>query len=199
MSAIFISFIVIIAVIILLALIIGSRKKEEPESVPEFPHIHASGVYSVIRKSPREDVLKIRPDKNEIKKILSQKGKDSSGNPLTSSDIEKLCREWAEGIEENIKAVEEADELGRNNFLLERTPECVGCCNIGEGTGMMLSREDIYRHPELIPPYHPGCGCRIMSDVDWDSKKTVILAPLRQKEEGGYNLPQWDSVIINKQ
>ena len=194
MTILALGFILIVVFVILLGIVVFKRKKTDSESEVEFPTIHASGIYSVIRKSPRKDVTDNSPSREEIIEFLDKTKSDRFGNMLTNSDKESLVNSWFEVMENNISEIEEADKAGRDTFFMEIATKCKECCKIGTEGGLVLSREDIYKHPELIPPFHVGCQCLLKSDVDWDSKETIILRPLKMDDDGKYKLPDWKQV-----
>jgi hypothetical protein len=132
------------------------------ESVRE-PAIHASGIYSIIRKSPREDLSRIRPQEQEIRKYLASLNEDINRQALTGQDREKLVDAWRRSREENIVSVEQGDAKNVEFYYSESegTRPCPVCSPYIHH-GQFVSRQEIFKHPSVIPPFHLGCTTRIM-------------------------------------
>jgi hypothetical protein len=97
---------------VLIAIGIGfNREKTEKEEEEVDPIIHASGVYSIFKKSPREDLTKIRPNVEEIRKYLEAQS-EISGVQLTEADKIALIEQWNSSISENIRIIEKGDLEG---------------------------------------------------------------------------------------
>jgi hypothetical protein len=156
---------VLLVVLVLIAIRMISAKHPVEETVHagiQVPLIHASGIYSIIRKSPREDLLKIRPQETEIRKYLSSLNEDYSRMPLTAADRQKLMEQWHLAMEENIRVVEHGDAEDVEFYYFDWPGD--SACRVCEPyirRGHFVTRQEIYKNPSIIPPFHLGCTTRI--------------------------------------
>jgi hypothetical protein len=160
----------------------------------EFPRIYASGIYSVIRRSPREIIHTVKPSAQSIQEFLQSQKTDLDGQPLHRSHIKALVQHYTDLLEANIRVIEEADQKGEDNFLL--TPgDCQFCQTLG-GRKAFLNRDMIHSTPEIIPPYFPGCTCRL-SSLPPDSTLNGSV-PLKMNDSTRYGIPEWRNCRIIK-
>jgi hypothetical protein len=140
--------VVFIVVLVVLALYISLQKREIVEE-NSMPIIHTSGIYSVIRKSPRENVYGAKPSAADLRAFLATQAKDIEGRPLSGADKEKAMSHFEGRLKESIKAVEEGDKLGVQRFQIQSAPHCIPCRKFSERR-YFVTREDVYRHPEVL-------------------------------------------------
>src|SRR3989339_238218 len=162
---------VIIVGLIIAAFYISLQKKGGDEEV-SMPSIHASGIYSVIRMSPRANLHPAKPTVETMRRLLDSVERDSNGKSLTAESRAALLLAYEADLEKCVKLVEESDGIGVQRYLIHADgPEC-RCAHLF-GYRYFITREDIYRHPELLPPYYPGCTCRLIPESQW--KRAVDL------------------------
>ncbi|GBU22563.1 hypothetical protein R80B4_02473 [Fibrobacteres bacterium R8-0-B4] len=159
--------------------------------------IHVSGVYSVLRKSPRKDLAALRPAEEEIKKYLAGVNEDANGVPIKASDRNALLRHWKAQTEMNLRGIEAGDKNGVAFYYYDYLKECPVC---GEfiAKGNFVTREEIYNYPQLIPPFHLGCACVLAAHHG--SEKTMretAIAGMSPFFEGDAPppLPEWTAVL----
>lgn len=124
------------------------------------PIIHSSGIYSIVRKTPRENIMKSKKSLEDISQYLANKNTDINGNILSKDDKGILLEMWTRGIEESISEVEEGDKQGIEFYyydFIKDDPVCAKFITKGE----FVSREEIYKFPQVIPPFHLGCRCKL--------------------------------------
>src|SRR5271157_5297933 len=101
----------LLLVVMLIAVRIGiNKEKIEQDSLK--PVIHASGIYSIIRKSPRESISDYKPSQEEILKYFSNKNVDTTSLSLSEADKSMLIKRWNSQMESNISEIEKGDEKG---------------------------------------------------------------------------------------
>jgi len=161
---------VIFIVFLVLAALYISMQKKDVEEEGKMPVIHTSGIYSVIRKSPRENVFTVKPDSAAMKAFLASETKDTLGRPLSEKDREALLKSYTDRLEKSLKLIEDGDRIGVQRFIIRFGKECEPC-RVFSGDRFYVTREDIFKHPELIPPYYAGCRCEFFSESEW---KTVM-------------------------
>lgn len=150
---------IIIVVILLLFAIRAAFMKTSPvEQVDDIPNplIHESGIYSIVRKTPRDALMKVKPGEEEIRKYLTASNENL--NTITGDEIEEVVNNWNTSIENSIKAVEIGDNNSVGFYYFDFSPvDCPVCGNYIK-KGQFVTREEIYKHPELLPPFHLNCS-----------------------------------------
>ncbi|MCU0609380.1 MAG: hypothetical protein MUF22_06400 [Chitinispirillaceae bacterium] len=193
--------VVILGALILIAIRMISTKRspdEENSGNDSGPLIHASGIYSIVRKSPREDLLRIRPPESEIQKYLSSINEDSDGQPLSPADKALLLEQWRRFMGENISIVEKGDAAGVEFYYYD-FPEKQGCryCNAHFNQGQFVSRQEIYKYPRIIPPFHLGCSTMLVAYQGKENlRDTTIIGMTPFFENNSVPpLPEWTKTI----
>lgn len=188
----------IVLVIIAVRMISMKHLSDDLQESEHEPAIHASGIYSIIRKSPREDLLRIRPPKEELRKYLASINEDIHRRALTGSDRQTLAKMWLQSMEENIRVIEQGDTENVEFYYFDcgenRTcPVCASYLNHGQ----FVSRQEIFNNPSIIPPFHLGCITRIMPYRGKENlKETAALGMAPFFSNGTLPpLPQWKNTI----
>jgi hypothetical protein len=146
--------------------------------------IYTSGVFSLIRKSPRETVSARIPDVEKIRSALSAAG--------VSGDPEAYLARWREVAELCINNVEQGDKEGIQTYRYEVPEPCRATCGKFGGEAY-VTRDQLHHQPQLIPPFHLGCGCVIRPRGAWEGGPggwSPIL-PVN----GQYEAPDWRVVV----
>ena len=187
---------IILLVLVLVAVRIGMSKERTVDEAPR-PVIHASGVYSVVRRNPREPVLQVKPTEGEIRQYLAGKNEDIEGNALSENDKERLVREFFEGLEANIAEVAKGD-LEEVEFYYYDFERHDPVCRKFVAKGHFVAREDIYKYSVLVPPFHLGCACVLRAQrVTEKLRNTTLMAmrPLLTDENPVPKLPNWHTIL----
>jgi hypothetical protein len=178
--------VLVIALIVIIVLAAGLRKKQEDSEDEKIWH---SGSYSIIYKSPREAVIKIKPDRQTIQSHLETITKEKP-----DLDMHQLMLDWTDLLESNIQVVE-GDKAGyeRYQIINKQDKEACNFCENFNEKSLFITRRNIHLHPDIIPPYHLGCQCSLKGDVDW--KSLAQPESWDPKEQDQYNLPDWKIVL----
>ncbi|MDR3013746.1 MAG: hypothetical protein LBU70_11180 [Chitinispirillales bacterium] len=149
--------IAVVAALILVALKMALSRKEvsETEEV-RGPMIHMSGIYSIVRESPRKGLAALRPDETAIRRFLDGINEDINGAPIRYSEREALVKYWKAQVELNLQEIEKGDESGAAFYYYGYSWPCP-VCNEFVAKGNFVTREEIYNYPHIIPPFHLGC------------------------------------------
>ena len=172
-----------------------SRSRDDEE--PQEQVIHASGVYSVVRRSPREAVMAMKPTEEQVRQYLASKNEDITGAQLTESDKERLAARYFGALDANITEIESGDSEDVEFYYYDNSPTDSVCEGL-VSKGQFVTREDIYKHPRLVPPFHLGCTCRIRRQhVTDDVRKTIAvnMRPLITDDSTPPKLPNWRSIL----
>jgi len=168
---------VLILVLVLIAIGIGMRKEKSLE-VANNGIIHSSGIYSIIRKSPREALTNHKPSEKEISDYLLQIREDIENNPLSEKDFRDLILEWNNSLTNSVEVIEKGDRKGVDFYYYDYPKECP-VCKTYLSKGQFIRREEIFHYPSIIPPFHLGCTCRIVPHIGKATHKTTIDRELR--------------------
>lgn len=164
------------------------------------PLIHASGIYSIVRKSPREDLLRIRPPETEIRKYIASINEDIYGHALSNADKEKLLQKWLSSIEENIAVIEKGDSEDTEFYYLESSTDrqCPVCADFFK-QGQFVMRQEIYKNPSVIPPFHLGCTTKLVPYLGKENLRETTVIRMSPLFNHGIapTLPEWIKLLLN--
>ncbi|MBD3391633.1 MAG: hypothetical protein GF418_06255 [Chitinivibrionales bacterium] len=182
-------------IVVLVAIHIGMRSRT-PDEPPESPTIHASGIYSIVRRSPRDSIAQFKPSQDELSQYLAGKNEDIQGKPLTGDDKKALVSRWEQSLEENIREVEAGDHQGVEFYYYdfdEDDPVCRGRIDQGH----FVTREEIFKFPRTIPPFHIGCRCRLKAHHGSEDLRETTRLGMRPlfRDESLPPLPTWSDIL----
>ncbi len=190
----------VILMILVLVAVRSSFTKEVEEPEPESPPICVSGIWSVIRNSPKEALMKIRPREEEIRKYLASQNEDIGKLLLRDSDRKFLLEHWNTRMEASVKEIEAGDKEGAEFYYYDFPQDCPGCQPY-ISKGQFVSREEIYRYPRIIPPFHLGCSCSIKAHHGDENLRETTESGLRPFFTEGTipPLPEWTTTVLISQ
>ncbi|MFH0921291.1 MAG: hypothetical protein V1913_13140 [Fibrobacterota bacterium] len=183
--------VIFLVVLVVLALYIGLQKKEVVAD-EAMPMIHTSGIYSVIRKSPRENLHPAKPVIDDLRAFVSVQTEDIHGAPLSGADKVAALTHYQERLDAAIQLILTSDREGVQRYLVV---PCAGegPCDAFRQKSFFITREDIYHHPELIPPFYPGCGCSLRPEADKMLSGDTEHFRIGQDDER-FRLPSWKHI-----
>ncbi len=187
--------IVFFLVLVLVAVRMSITRKRDEELVDE-PTIHASGIYSIVRKTPRETISERKPSRDELRQYLRGINEDIEDRALSDSDKNALIEQWDALLEENISQIERGDRENVAFYYFEY-PDSDSVCARYVDNGQFVTREEIYQHSEVIPPFHLGCSCRIVAyhgNEDLSESTQVGMRPFF-RDETLPPLPNWQDTV----
>ena len=100
-------------------------------------------------------------------------------------------------LDQNIAEIESGDREQVEFYYFDHTredPVCEGLVS----KGRFVTREDIFKYPRLVPPFHLGCACRLTRQhVTDDVRKTIALnmRPLLTDDKVPPKLPNWHTIL----
>lgn len=188
--------IIFFLVLILIAIRFGISKQKSESERESLPVIHTSGIYSIVRKSPREDVEAVKPTKKEISQYLTDKNVDIHEIKLSDSDKNALISLWNTTLENSINEIEEGDKKGLEFYYYD-FKEDDEVCKKFLSKGSFITRQEIYKHPELIPPFHLGCRCILKCHHGIEKLKDTTAIGMRPFLRDGNvpPLPEWKHIL----
>lgn len=185
---------VIFLVLTLFALRVAITRPNHAEDDTHNPLIHASGIYSILRASPRDVVYKAKPDAAEIRKYLSHLNENI--NKFSPDAMESIINNWNKSLENSIKAVEDGDKQCVEFYYFDFAPVDCPICNRYLKKGQFVTREEIFNHPNLLPPFHLECTATLLPHHGKeDLRETTELGMMPFFKQGKCpELPDWKSI-----
>ncbi len=183
-------------ILILLAVRFGITKQRLEAERESQSVIHTSGIYSIVRKSPREDIEQFKPSEQEITQYLSTQTVDIHGNTLTDDVRQALIALWKQNLESALQEIEEGDKQGLEFYYYDLTEDDEVCDEFLDN-GHFVTRQDIFHHPELIPPFHIGCRCTLKCHHGSDKLRDTTefgMRPFLEKDVLP-PLPDWKRIL----
>jgi hypothetical protein len=190
----------VLVLFILIALKFGFGKKEAQSMYGADERqaiIHMSGIYSITRKSPRAGLAAVRPSETEIRSYLDGVDKDTLGRPISQGDRRALLKHWKAVTEANLLEIESGDKNGVAFYYYDYPKPCPVCVNF-INKGHFVTRDEIYKNPQIIPPFHLGCTCTLNAHQGCESKlRDTVLVGTAPLLAGGVEpaLPDWTNIV----
>lgn len=178
--------IILIIILILVAvgfgasIVIGDKSSEEDPRTK----VEKSGKYNVNVRPLREELGKVKPTAEKIRSFLEE-----NHSHLGSEKIEELTVRWNQSLDETIAVVEEGYEQDVQTFRYVFTEADKKVCTFLDN-GNYITREQIYNHPELLPPFYVGCQVKLVSKEAWEAGDGGGWMPITPRE-GKYPIPDW--------
>lgn len=183
-------------VLLLIAVKFGLSRNKRDQIVEEPPVIHTSGIYSIVRKSPRENIAEVKPSEKKIHQYLKDQNVDMEGNTISDAEKQQLLQSWSQVLERSIKEVEEGDKKGVEFYYYDFSGNDAVCHSF-VNKGDYVTRQDIYKHPELIPPFHVGCKCTLLCHLATEKIRDTKQFQMKYLLQKGKvpNLPDWKLIL----
>ncbi|MBN1757481.1 MAG: hypothetical protein JW863_04145 [Chitinispirillaceae bacterium] len=188
--------VILLIILILIAIKTGLNRGHTTDEPTSQPVIHASGIYSIVKKSPRENVHSKKPSREDIGKYLSGQNVDSEGAAITEEEKQLLIEQWESGIEDSIKTIEKGDVEGIEFYYYEFLPVDCPVCHNHVSRGKFVTREEIFRYPDIIPPLHLGCTCKLLPHHGKEKLRETTelgMLPLFRNQQPP-PLPDWKTI-----
>ena len=152
--------------------------------------IYASGVYSLIRKSPRKGLQEREPPLDEIQGVLSQ----SQAASVANGSAQQYLDEWRRLANISINNIEKGDREGIQTYRYQVPAKCQSTCAMFGGDAY-VTREQLHNHVQLIPPFHLGCGVQLVTKEAWNAgSENAGWKPILPVN-GRYNTSDWRLVV----
>jgi len=179
--------IIIVAAILLVVIILAcvgvyivvhsSNKEKEGTS-----KIAVSGKYAAAMLPIADLLEEKKPSKKKIEEWLAS-------NCPNEELKNELIENWQNSISETIRTINEGDSNGVATYRIEFGPKDKRICPFLH-QDHFITREQINRNAELLPPYYFGSDSVVVPKLPWDnadgtSWKSVV--PI----DGNYEIPNW--------
>ncbi len=152
--------------------------------------IYASGVYSLIRKSPRKELQEREPPLEEVRSILAS----PQAAPTANAAAQQYLDEWRRVANISITNIEKGDREGIQTYRYQVPSKCQKTCAMFSGDAY-VTREQLHNHVQLIPPFHLGCGVELVTKEAWGAgAEGAAWSPILPVN-GKYQTPDWRIVV----
>lgn len=190
---------VLLIVLVLIAIRIGINRGQFSDDGEPLKQqtMHASGIYSIVRSTPRINIMSAKPDEEELIKYITSLNEDMQGNALSETDKSLLIEKWHASLEESITTVEKGDQKDVSFYYYDFIPSECPVCRRYFSKGKFMTREEIFLNPCLLPPLHLGCTCALLPHHGKENlRETTELGMLPLfKNQQPPPLPDWKNVL----
>ena len=102
---------------------------------------------------------------------------------------------WNDQMEANISVIEQGDKEGTEFYYFDFKWDDPVCSKIIH-KGRFVTREQIFQYPQIIPPFHLGCGCQLCKYQGKDKlRETTEIGMLPLFRSGEIvPLPDWKEI-----
>lgn len=190
--------VILLVIFLLIAVRVGVSREKPDDQATAAPVIHKSGIYSIVRRSPRDTIANHKPSSDEIRKYLDSKNEEINRHSLSDSRKRALIDQWEELLERNISEVEAGDREGVEFYRYDY-PDSDYICDQAVPKDCFVSREQIFNHPGLIPPFHLGCTCelaRYHGDENFRDTGSYQFRRIFDTDRLS-GLPEWKQILAN--
>jgi hypothetical protein len=100
-------------------------------------------------------------------------------------------------MESNLSEVEKGDEKGVEFYYFKYLWDDPLCSKYIP-KGRFVTREEIFQHPNIIPPFHIGCGCQLhqyQGKEKLHDTTEIGMLPLF-RDGASPPLPDWKEILI---
>jgi len=192
LSALFWFILAGIVVLIGTAAAVAMRRqgKDGDNKSDESSPIYASGVYSLIRKSPRKELQEKEPPLEEVSTVLAA----PQAAAVANGSAQQYLDEWRRIANFSIHNIEKGDREGIQTYRYQVPAKCQRTCAMFGGDAY-VTREQLHNHVQLIPPFHLGCGVQLVNKEAWNAgNENAAWTPILPVN-GRYNTPDWRIVV----
>ena len=177
----------IMAVIIALACygvyVVVHRSDKEKEK-EEASKIAISGKYAVALKPVADALAEKKPSKAELEEWLGSQG-------ISDEQKNKYLESWQKSIDEIVKIINDGDANGITAYRVELGEKDKEICKFLPSDNF-LTRNQISKNAEILPPYCLGSDSIVVPKQPWDNAggtggwKSVV-----PNSNGDYDVPDW--------
>ncbi len=164
------------------------QKKDEESD--DFPSIHQSGAFSIVRRSPSEALKEKVRTLNEIKTIVSEQYPEKADTLAP-----KYLALWELMSEESVTLIEEGDNKGVQTYTYDVPKNDLKHCD-AFARNTYVTREQLQNYPEIIPPFYLGCRVKLSEKNAWNTNLDGTgWKPLLPSADGKYPIPDWRTIV----
>lgn len=181
---------VVLLVLTGLTRVIRRQSRDGDRALDDGSPIYASGVYSLIRKSPRKELQEREPPLEEVQAVLGS----PQAQQVANGAAQQYLDEWRRVANISINNIEKGDREGIQTYRYQVPSKCQKTCAMFHGDAY-VTREQLHNHVQLIPPFHLGCGVELVTKEAWSAGvEGAAWSPILPVN-GKYQTPDWRVVV----
>lgn len=188
--------IVALAIALVVAFSIGLKSSSKAEKEAEIPAILNSGIYSVVRRSPKESIHRHKPSAEQIVEHLASQSTDAAGTVLSDELRNRIAGRFDVHLKESIAEIESGDQAGVEFYYYDYAQDDEICAPF-VSQGKFVTREELHKFPVIIPPLHLGCKarlCRYHGSENLRKTTELNMLPLFHSDVPP-PLPDWKQIL----
>lgn len=190
-----------VVALILVALLFGLGRREDrdaDEADERQTILQTSGIYSIVLGSPQDELERLRPGDTEIRSYMDGESTDISGVPLSFDDKKALLQHWKVRMVESLQEIDIGDMNGDTFYYYDFPRQPCPVCSEFINAGNYVTREEIFKNPCLIPPFHLGCTCTLTAHHGCErTVRETVLVGMIPFLDGSVKplLPDWKNIV----
>ncbi len=185
--------IIIVAILLLTAILasigvyISVHKSNKEKETEEISKIAVSGKYSVALRPAADSFAEKKPSMAEIEEWLNSKG-------IGEEQKNEYLKNWQKSINQNVKTINEGDINGVTTYKIDLGPKDKDLCSFLH-PDHFITREQINRNAEILPPYCLGSDSTVVPKLPWDNTNNTSGWQSVLPKDGKYEVPDWRQIV----
>jgi hypothetical protein len=164
--------------------ILNSNEETEKEKAMK---IAMSGKYAVALRPIADVLAEKKPNAAAIEEWLNSQG--------AGEEQKKLYLEsWQNSMAKTIKTINEGDANGITAYRVEVGPKDQSVCQFLHQDNF-LTRQQINKYAELLPPYCLGSDSVVVPKQPWDNSDGTGGWKSVMPKNGSYEVPNWKKML----
>jgi hypothetical protein len=172
-------FVLIILASIGFYIVIHSNNAEKEET----SKILLSGKYSVALKPVANLLAEKKPGKDALEEWLNSQ-------ELSAEKKNKYLESWQNSINSVIKTINEGDINEVKAYQIVVNEKCENLCKFLPRDNF-ITRDQITRNAEILPPYFLGCNCSVVPKLPASTGNWQAILPT----DDHYDVPDWRQIV----
>jgi len=162
----------------------GSNSEKEKEEVSK---IAVSGKYAAVLRPVADSLADKKPSQQEIEEWLNSQG-------IGAEQKNSLMENWQSSLNETIKTISEGDINGITTYRIDLGPKDKKICGFLH-KDHFLTRDQINRNAEILPPYCLGSDSKVVPKHAWDNTDETGGWKSIVPKDGNYGVPEWQQIV----
>ena len=186
--------IAIIAGILLVTLVlacIGSyiviHKSNKEKDTEEVSKIAVSGKYAAVLRPAADSLAEKKPSKTELEGWLNAQG-------ISKEQKDRYLENWQNSINEIVKTINDGDMNGVTTYRVAVGQKDKNLCRFLP-PDHFITRDQINRNAELLPPYCFGSDSVIAPKLPWEKSDGSGGWKAVLPKDGRYEVPDWRQMV----
>ncbi|MDR0516796.1 MAG: hypothetical protein LBH25_07080 [Fibromonadaceae bacterium] len=163
----------------------NSNKEKEKEGALK---IAMSGKYAAALRPIAEVLAEKKPAKAEVQEWLNSQA-------ISEEQKKKSLENWQNSINKTIKTIDEGDANGITAYRIEVGEKDRDICQFLHQDNF-LTRQQLGKYAELLPPYCIGSDSVVVPKQPWDNADGTGGWKSVMPKDGRYEVPDWKRMLL---